>query len=156
MNYMNASGKPDTLSMDELEAVERSGRSNWENYAHTPSEWTGALHHPVPLMKRRPGRTYPPEFPRTHKRWEPFELRLLRSDTKPGRLSATLQRPREEILLKRLALRSHSASWSQWEVELVLRYWHRPEKRNMVTAETKRTHAACTTMHYKLTRRRIK
>lgn len=56
MTYTFA-GKEHTLGADELEAVERSGRSSWQVYAMQPGEWPEPCIPVTPLLNARPGAT---------------------------------------------------------------------------------------------------
>ena len=52
-------GGRDWLPTEELEAVERSGRSTWQDYAMTPGEWPAPTSPICPLMDARPGAVEP-------------------------------------------------------------------------------------------------
>ena len=54
--YIDASGRADYLTLEELQAVELSGRSTWQEYASTPGEWPERTYVNLDaLMELRPG-----------------------------------------------------------------------------------------------------
>lgn len=57
--FHNAQGELDLLPLSELEAVECSGRSSWQEYATQPGHWPQETTPVVPLMRARPGATEP-------------------------------------------------------------------------------------------------
>jgi hypothetical protein len=59
MTYTDHNGITQTMGAEELEAVERSGRSSWYDYATTPTRWPEPTTPVVPLMMARPGATEP-------------------------------------------------------------------------------------------------
>jgi hypothetical protein len=63
IQFINAQGEPDVLPLGELEAVERSGRSSWREYAATPGEWPQQHVQVIGLMRCRPGSIEPGERP---------------------------------------------------------------------------------------------
>ena len=80
--FKNAQGEPDVLPLGELEAVERSGRSIFGEYAMKPSQWPVAQVAVIPLMEGRPGATVPhPSFFELigdgNKRWTITEIEVL-------------------------------------------------------------------------------
>ena len=61
--FKNAQGEPDVLPLGELEAVERSGRSSWQEYGMEIGEWPGEQFAVESLMEARPGQTIPGKYP---------------------------------------------------------------------------------------------
>lgn len=55
----NINGGRDWLPTEELEAVEQSGRSTWQEYAMTPGEWPAPTVPVGALMDARPGAVEP-------------------------------------------------------------------------------------------------
>lgn len=53
--YTDATGELDLLPGSEVDAVSLSGRSDWRDYAVTPSQWPDKTVPFVPLMEGRPG-----------------------------------------------------------------------------------------------------
>ena len=51
------------ITAEEVEAIERTGRSSWQQYASIPTQWPGERFAVLPLMEGRPGATEPGEFP---------------------------------------------------------------------------------------------
>jgi hypothetical protein len=47
------------FSPEEIEAIERSGRSSYLEYATTPGAWPGVVAPAIPLMRARPGACMP-------------------------------------------------------------------------------------------------
>ena len=57
--FKNTQGEFDCLPLSELEAVERSGRSTWQEYAMETGQDVKQAAPVVPLMDARPGKTEP-------------------------------------------------------------------------------------------------
>lgn len=50
MTYVNHNGELDLMSDQEAQAIERSGRCSWQEYAAEPSAWSMDMHPIAPLM----------------------------------------------------------------------------------------------------------
>ena len=65
-------GEYHTITWEEVEDIERSGRSTWSQYASEPSQWPEPTAAFLPLCNARPGATIPGErpVPRTDVVWK--------------------------------------------------------------------------------------
>lgn len=63
IEYLDHKGELDCMPYEELESVERSGRSSWQVYAMQPGDWPNQCTPIAPLMDARPGQTTEGEFP---------------------------------------------------------------------------------------------
>ena len=63
LSFTNAEGKADFLYEDELQAVEITGRSTWQDYRRYPTTWPQQHVQVLSLMERRPGAVEPGKRP---------------------------------------------------------------------------------------------
>ena len=175
--YLAPDGRYDAVSTEEVEAVERSGRSSWQSYALTPSTWPEPSSAVVPLMEGRPGAVEPWVRPvegvlnfGAQRTWEEMEKGVIHWQS-AGRavcdgkwhsgamygsklFKTMLTHPRVCARCEELygILRREGLSWQEWEDEVLLRLWPHVHRRQEVCHSTERTYNSCRKRYWRLTR----
>jgi hypothetical protein len=167
--FKNAQGEPDVLPLGELEAVERSGRSRWMEYAATLGEWPAAPVPIVPLMEARSNQTtadaYPAhvtlpvsvsaktfdEMQKGGIHWKVNSRSACDSVFRPGGMFAGPQFARASSNVRRCepcaelyrTLVREGMKWSKDDIRLLRAMWKNFERRDECATLLRRTFQSC-------------
>lgn len=103
------------IHQDEIDAIERSGRSSWQEYASTPTEYPAPVHGAWKFLNLRPGATEPIQgqeaIENNFQHWTYYDDRMLmlmhEDGAGPGLIGLKLQRSVSavEMRMRRLGLK---------------------------------------------------
>jgi hypothetical protein len=156
--FKDHNGNTAYMSREEMDAVERSGRSSWQHWANVSSiPPRTQLVELASAMRWRPGKTPAAKHPRAGLYWTRSEIEMVRGMKGPSdalMASAAMQRTQEEVVAKYVSMRKRpiAVPWKPWEVALLKRWWANPKRRDALTDELKRTHLACQLKYMRITK----
>jgi hypothetical protein len=176
MNYINADGDMDAITIEELQAIERTGRCSWQRYSIAPTVWyphRAKMSALVMAMDERPEPSEPGERPVQHPPPPPVperpvviddgwvhwkgdrvamcsEERVLRGVSRKNFIALDGDPMRCPECIKRLeAMAGEGMPWMDWEVKLLMDEWPYAGRRKLVMERLGRSYYACRSKHYK-------
>jgi hypothetical protein len=169
IHYTNADGYVDTITQEEVDAIERSGRSSWQEYIGMPAGYV-LRRSIVTEMGGRPGANdggpVEPQL-RPGRRWKPLDQmkkgvihcringktlctgkqRRDAFDVDGFRAALGHERVCQHCARVYYQQWTHGRRWTEEDVERLMRLWPDYRQRKRLVNELRRTYAACNTRY---------